>query len=154
MHPQVAEHAPELGMQWRVCIADLIGVTLGIPFGTPAHIPLAIHAVKGLLTASKSACIQSSFEPCSRYSSGQKSAAAMPVTTRRQQAAVVVGAGRQPAASQADNTSRRHTKEAEDAEKEHQFIEDVIGTGADRQWHACMANALLVHVHKPHVDGD
>ena len=75
----------------------------------------------------------------------------MPVTTRRQQAAVV-GTGRQPAASRADNTSRRYTKEAEDAAKEHQFIEDVIGTGADRQWHACMADASLVHVHKPHVD--
>jgi hypothetical protein len=68
----------------------------------------------------------------------------MPVTTRRQQAAVV-GAGTQPTASRAhDDTSCHRAKEAEDAAKEHKFIEDVIGTGAERDWHACMADALCI----------
>ena len=67
----------------------------------------------------------------------------MPVTTRRQQAAV--GAGTQQPASQArHDDSRRHTKEADEAAKQHQFIEDIIGTGAKGQRHACM-------VHGPHL---
>lgn len=68
----------------------------------------------------------------------------MPVTTRRQQAAVGDGT-QQPAASQAHHdTSRRQAKEADDAAKEQKFIEDVIGTGAERHWHACMADALCM----------